>query len=719
MSTEDQDPDPLPTLLTELRRRRVFRVAFAYSVVAWVLMQAGEIVFPAFELPNSALRALILALASGLPVVILLAWVLDVTPSGIRLNTRLKRRGPGDAEDAPRDPGSERLGKSLEMLLLGVFVPVFAFGVLIAVLQFGGGDGGGDPPAATALSAGPSIAVLPLEDLSMKGEDDSFFARGMHEDILTQLTRVKELKVISRNSVLPYANGTANIRVIGRELGVGHVLEGSVRRTESQVRVSARLTRVTNEEQLWAQNFDANLENVFEVQSRIATAIASALEAQLVEPPQADASQATPTVVPAAYDAYLKARDLHRNLDAADRSALSRARHLYELALQNDETLAAAWLQLGILHAQAYWFGFDRSEERPERSRRALERARELGIDADQLALAEGILAYYVESDFGRALLQFTEAARRAPGNAEAHFYRAMILRRAGQLEQARLAQAKALELDPLNFGYREEYALTLALAGDLEGARKENVDLLRREPTRLRARFQKWQLDLELDGNPSALLEEILETPRELWREQHYGLLEIVAVLARQPEVAIRIFDERPRANPESGYRDYRIAVLEKFAGNDERHRARLDSASDKFEETVRRFGDGMPDADRRRIEAMFAAQRGEFDRALELQRRNVEATPIENDLIVGSPELWLLLQFELAGGVSEPAINSLERLRSKVAIGGILYGGHYVLAEWPEFEGARNDPRIRRELDAIRPDYARTWVERSETPE
>lgn len=693
----------------------MFRVAGAYALVAWVMMQAGEIVFPAFELPNSALRLLIICLIAGLPCVIVLAWVLDVTPTGIRWTRRFSEAAAsddGDAQHAHDDP--TKLGRSLEMILLGICIPVFAFAIVLLVVSRGAEDVGDPTSPPSVPSSMQALAVLPFEDLSMGVDDAGFFARGMHEDILTHLARVKPLKLISRTSVMSYEGTTKNLAVIGRELGVNHILEGSVRRTKTHVRVTAQLLKTETDEHVWAETFDAEISDVFAVQSRIAEAIADALETEFS--PRATSGKVASSVDPAAYDAYLKARDIHRNLDAEDRTALSRARHLYEAALQNDESLAAAWLQLGVLHAQAYWFGFDPSPDRARLARKSLERARATGIDADQLAIAEGILSYYLDQDFGKALLQFRHAADLAPGQADAHFYQGMILRRSGELEAALDAQAAALELDPLNLGYRDEYALTLSLAGRLTEAREELRVILRSDPKRLRARFQKWQLDLELDGRPGELLREILASPRDRWRDQHYAMLETVAVLAGRPEVALEILSARPATRPDSGYLDYQRAMLAGFSGRPEEKAEGLARSESKFDALLARQAEGpgaMWDVDRRRIQAMFALQAGDWDRAIRLQRANVDALPIEKDLIVGHAPLWLLLHVQLVAGRVEDALTTLERLRARVAIGSIPYGGHYVLAHWPEFAEARRDPRWRALLDRIRPEYAERWPE------
>lgn len=699
-------------------------MAGAYVVVAWILMQAGEIVFPAFELPTSALRVLILALLVGLPCTVLLAWLLEVTPTGIRLTQRIREQradsaGGGDAKGAAGAETSA-FGRSLEMILLGIGLPVLASAILLAYFTLRSEDHttSDDPmlergrDTGTSTEGIPSLAVLPFEELSSAPGDGGFFARGMHEDVLTQLARVRPLKLISRTSVLAYEKSAKNTRLIGRELGVDHILEGSVRRTPTRVRVTAQLIRTETDEQVWAERFDAELEDVLAVQARIAQAIARALESEFA--PAADATTEVashPTVVPAAYDAYLKARDIHRNLDAEDVAAMRRARQLYEMAIQIDGELAVAWLQLGLLHAQALWFGLPLSPEGRSLARQSLDRARELGIEADQLALAEGIYAYYVERDLGTALLHFERAAELATGSSEALFYRAMILRRAGELDQALTAQAAALELDPLNLGQKDEYALTLALAGRLTEARETLRAILQTDPRRLRARFQKWQLDLELDGRPERLLEEILASPRERWRDQHYSMLETVAILAGRPDAALAILAERADPTPDSGFLDYQRAMLEGFAGRNDLEQTSLARSQEKFRALLEARPEALDRAARRRIEAMLALGNDRFDEAIRLQLENVERNPIERDLIVGSPELWLLAHIQLAAGRTDEATATLERLRGQVALGSIPYGGHFVLARWPGFDRARSDPRFAAWLERIRPAYAQHW--------
>lgn len=689
----------------------MLRVAGTYVVVGGALMQAGAVILPAFELPTSAIRLLILCLAAGFPLAVLLAWVLDISPRGIRLvRLRLGR------EDATGDEGGETsetsvFARSLEMILLGLALPVLGFAVVVLVTSW---RAGGDEivRAATApRSEGiASLAVLPLVDLSSEGTDGGFFARGIHEDILAHLARIPSLKLISRTSVMTWAGTNRPIGEIGDALGVEHVLEGSVRRSSTHVRVTAQLIRVATDEPVWADQFDAELEDVFAVQTRIAEAIAGALERELVPSgPGRTASEAA--VVPAAYDAYQKARDLHRNLDSADRRSFDQAQILYEEARRLDPDFPAAWLKLAILHVEARWFGLDPSAARVEQASRCLDEARRLASPGDQLALAEGIFAYYVDQDYGKALLFFDDAARLAPGDPEPSFYRAMILRRRGELALALEAERLALELDPLNLAYHDEHALTLALAGELEAAREELRMILGRDPRRPRALLQAWQVELEVDGRPERLLEKLLAEDRRSWQEPHFTMLETAAILAGEAERALAVID-RPAPNALVQARiAYQRAVLARHAGRSDRASADLVAARTAFTAARARPVNPFEQMELRQFEALLAAEEGRFDEAVRLQTHNVEAVPIEADLIGGGPALWLLAELQARAGDFAHAAASLERLHGHMALGSIPFGGHLALARSPSFAAARRDAGFAATLARLRPDYAGRW--------
>jgi len=238
----------------ELRRRKVYRVAIAYVVVSWALAQGLAQVLPVFDISNSVIRVVIALLLIGFPVALVLAWVFDVTSQGIR------------ATSTPSVPVARRRRNLIMLIAIGVIISVAAGFFLL--------------PRASARKVDKSIAVLPFQNLSDEKEN-AYFADGMQDDILTNLSKIGDLKVISRTSVMSYRDGARNAREIGKSLGVGTLLEGSVRRSGNRVRVNVQLINANNDEHIWAEDYDRELTDVFAIQTDLAQKIASALQAKL------------------------------------------------------------------------------------------------------------------------------------------------------------------------------------------------------------------------------------------------------------------------------------------------------------------------------------------------------------------------------------------------------------------------------------------------------
>src|SRR5438132_996388 len=239
----------------ELKRRKVYRVAIAYAVGSWALAQGLAQVLPVFDISNSVIRVVIALLLIGFPVALVLAWVFDVTSQGIR------------ATSTPSVPVARRRRNLIMLIAIGVIISVAAGFFLL--------------PRASARKVDKSIAVLPFQNLSDEKEN-AYFADGMQDDILTNLSKIRDLKVISRMSVMSYrGNGARNAREIGKALGVATLLEGSVRRIGNRVRVNVQLINADNDEHIWAEDYDRDLTDVFAIQTDLAQKIASALQAKL------------------------------------------------------------------------------------------------------------------------------------------------------------------------------------------------------------------------------------------------------------------------------------------------------------------------------------------------------------------------------------------------------------------------------------------------------
>src|SRR3989454_6373943 len=276
----------------ELKRRNVYRAAVAYGVVAWFLTQLTTQVFPFFEIPNSEIRFVVIALAIGFPIAMSLSWLYELTPEGI---VRAEDLDPASARKVGRFTG-----RILDFIIIGVL------SLIIAMLIY---ERRPFRPSTGELISEKSIAVLPFENRS-EDKANAFFADGVQDEILTNLARIADLKVISRTSVMHYKSGIArNLSEIGEQLGVAHVLEGSVQRSGNRVRVNAQLVDARTDRHLWAQTYDRELADVFAIQSEIAKAIADQLQANL-SPDEKSAIERPPTNDITAFDLYTRAKDL-------------------------------------------------------------------------------------------------------------------------------------------------------------------------------------------------------------------------------------------------------------------------------------------------------------------------------------------------------------------------------------------------------------------------
>src|SRR4026209_44867 len=307
----------------ELQRRKVYRVAAAYIIAAGFIIQIGSAVFPAWELPNWTLRLVVVLLLIGFPISLILAWAYDITPQGIR------------ATPAPR---THRRRNLVLLIAIGIFASVVAGFFLF--------------PRAFKRNVEKSIAVLPFQSLSDEKEN-AYFADGMQDDILTNLSKIGDLKVISRMSVMSYrGTGARNAREIGKALGVSTLLEGSVRRIGNRVRVNVQLINADNDEHIRAEDYDRDLTDVFAIQTDLAQKIASALQAKL-SPNEKALLDHRPTQNPDAYLLFVQAHDWANRAEMFHDTSL-KAEPLFEQAIKLDPNFAAAFAGLSMVESWVY-----------------------------------------------------------------------------------------------------------------------------------------------------------------------------------------------------------------------------------------------------------------------------------------------------------------------------------------------------------------------------
>jgi TolB-like protein len=315
----------LSNFLSELKRRNVYKVAIAYIVAGWVLSQGIAQVFPVFEIPNWAIRMIVLLIVLGFPVAMVFAWFFEITPEGV------KRTEVADAMP-PASVGR----KSYAWIYIVVIGAVIS-----AALFFIGRYTGQNKTAAPSDIPSKSIAVLPFDSLS-EDKSNAYFAEGVQDEILTRLAKVADLKVISRTSTQHLKSEPDNLPQIAKQLGVAHVLEGSVQKANDQVRVNVQLINAMNDAHLWAEIYDRKLTDIFAVESDIAKTIADTLQAKLTGSEETAISK-KPTANPEAYELYLKGRFFWNKRTGAD---LLKAIDYFNQAIAKDPSYALAYAGL-------------------------------------------------------------------------------------------------------------------------------------------------------------------------------------------------------------------------------------------------------------------------------------------------------------------------------------------------------------------------------------
>ncbi|MFN2542077.1 MAG: tetratricopeptide repeat protein [Chthoniobacterales bacterium] len=431
----------------ELRRRNVYKVAVAYAVVGWLLVQVATQVFPFFEIPNWAVRLIVLAIVIGFPIALVIAWAFELTPEGI------KRTEDIDVATLPREKSH-------------AWIYVAAIGGALSVGLFFIGR----YTARTNSTASPnelpdkSIAVLPFDNLS-RDPENAFFASGIQDEILTRLAKIGALKVISRASTQQYQSKPGNLSGIGRQLGVAHILEGSVQKAGNAVHINVQLIKAATDAHVWAESYDRKLDDIFAVEGEVATAIADALNAK-VTGQEKQTITARLTNNPAAYDAYLRGLALFRRSDDASTRS---AQQFFEEAVRLDPGFATAWALLAHVRAWQYFNEADASHSNAART--ALDAALRLQPDLAEVQLAQGYFEYYVEGNYDAAAARFEQLLRKWPNNADILEALGLIVRRQGQWDRAKTYLDRAVALDPLSLRARSSAAEVRVLTRDFQGA--------------------------------------------------------------------------------------------------------------------------------------------------------------------------------------------------------------------------------------------------------
>jgi TolB-like protein len=437
------------SLFEELKRRKVFKVGAAYLVVAWLVVQAASIGFPAFDAPPWVLRIFILLSLLGFPIAVVMAWVFDLTPEGVKLDSSTS--------------GSKRLFAAAALLI------VLALGwYFYGQPSFRKGD------AATPAAADRnSIAVLPFANMSGKTSED-YFSDGMTEELLNVLAKVPQLKVVARTSVFQFKDKGGDIREIGRKLGVTNIVEGSVRRDGPEVRITAQLVRVADGFHIWSETYDRKLDRVFALQDEIAQRIGAALKLSLGV--SAPVVARTP-IDPEAYDEYLKGRALMRQ-----RSDLPSAIVHLKAAVAKAPDFAAGWSSLSLTYEVSFWFSAHMTpafnDELLAGQAGAAERAAALEPEAATTEHALGNVAR-AQFHYAEAERHYLRAMQIDPSYSDVREDYSEVLYEVGRLEDSMRAARQLVTLDPY-FGIGWNRILRAAMALDRRAQVEEAVRQMR-----------------------------------------------------------------------------------------------------------------------------------------------------------------------------------------------------------------------------------------------
>ena len=675
---------------SELKRRNVYKVAVAYAVVGWLLVQVTTQVFPIFEIPNWALRLIVLAIIIGFPIALVIAWAFELTPEGIKRT-----------EDI--DPGVDSRAKSRAW----IYVVIVAALLSISLFFLGRFTASTKQNGATEVPA-KSIAVLPFENLSEE-KANAFFADGVQDEILTDLARIADLKVISRTSVMHYKSGIArNLREIGEQLGVAHVLEGSVQRSGNRVRVNAQLVDARTDRHLWGQTYDRDLADVFAIQSEIARTIADQLQAKL-SPGEKSAIERPPTNDITAFGLYTRAKDL---LLTAAESGAGKADSLQAIDLLNqavarDPSFFQAYCRLAEAHDGLYSTGYDHTSARLALADAAIEAASRLRPNAGETHLARARNIYQGYRDYNGALAELELARQTLPNDSRVFELSGYIQRRQqGRYEESTRTLERAIELDPRNVVLLQQVAaFNYPRLRHYADAKSAWDRLLAITPDDVSAKAERAMVDFEWKGDTRPLHQMIdairATNPAAVQRiAERWNICALAERDAAAANNALIASGENPIGlSSENVFfnRPFVEGVIARMTKDDAKARSAFTAARAEQEKIVQaqpNYGPALC------VLGLIDAGLGRKEEALREGRRAVELLPVEKDAPEGVDMVKYLAMIAAWIGDKDFACEQLA-----IAIRGPSSLSYGQLKLMPFWDPLRGDPRFEQIVASLAP--------------
>src|SRR5437660_997693 len=665
----------LEKFFTELKRRNVYKVAVAYAVVAWLLIQIATQVFPFFEIPNWTVRLVVLLIIIGFPIALVIAWAFELTPEG------LKRTEVADAA-----PGQRSRSRAW------IYVVLIA-GALSAGLFFLGRFTASTKESVLAEVSSKSIAVLPFDNLS-RDPDNAYFASGIQDEIITRLAKIADLKVISRTSTQQYQSKPGNLSEIAKQLGVANILEGSVQKAADQVRVNVQLIQVASDSHLWADTYDRKLTDIFGVESEIAKAIADALQAKLTGGEQR-ALAVKPTNNSEAYDAYLRGLALEaRTTTSPDDS--EKAVGFYERAVQLDPDFALAWARLSRANAHVYFGGLDSTTARRDATERALNTAQELQPNSPETLVGQAYYQYWVRRDYELAKGTFGRVRELLPGSSDVPGALALIARRQGRWDESVAYWEQTLVLDPRNTEWLALAADTYAMLRQFPAALKTYdrvLDIVPNDPDTVASEAKIYQAEGNLEQAGKLLAGVNAQTPSFIAFLTKMNQL----FLERQFDEAIRLIhsrltEYRDVSDIERFFNPFFLVLAQENAGDIVEARATAQQMLRPLEPLSQKDPDNPNFA---QALSLIHAVLGQKDTAIKEAERAITLLPSGKDAVDGPRGEENLAFVEVLVGDKDRAIPRLQRLL-EIPYSNCLTPA--LLRLDPKWDPLRADPRFQK---------------------
>jgi len=642
----------------ELKRRNVYKVAIAYAVVGWLVIQISSTVLPTFHAPEWILQTLLVLVALGFPIALIIAWAFELTPDG------LKR-----TEDV--DLAAQAGRKSHAWIYIVIVGAAFSIGLIFIGRYTARNTSAARTDADTGSSIPQkSIAVLPFENRS-RDPDNAYFADGIQDEILTRLSKIADLKVISRTSTQRYQSKPGNLSEIAKQLGVANILEGSVQKAADQVRVNVQLTNAQTDSHLWAETYDRNLTDIFGVESEIAKRIAESLHAKLTGREE-QALALKPTNNQEAYDAYLRGLAFEARTGVShSNKLLEKASGFFERAVQLDPNFAPAWAWLSRADARLYFITTAAASR--DAAKRALENAQKLQPNSPETLLAVGYYQYHVLGDYGPAKTTFGRVSKMLPGSSEILEALGLIARREGNWDESIGCLEQALALDPRNVELLILAAETYAMLRQFPAALRlydRALDITPNDSDAMAAKAGIYQAQgrlqeaarflSEINGQtPSGYIPRLKITQLEL--ERNYG----EAVRLLQARLAQFHFD----SEDDKAGNQVELALKQRLAGDAAGAKVTAEQARNTLEQLLRDQPDN-PDL----VESLSQAYAtmGEKDLALKAAERAITLYPRTKDPVVGPVYEENLALIQTIVGENSRAIATLTQLLQTPYWGG-----------------------------------------------